>query len=827
MTSVLIYNRFRWAVCQLDTLRQCRKARDIREALTQLPTTLDQTYERMLDSIDPKDQSEAFAILRWLTSSRRPLTLPELAEAAIIQPADQQFDPQARFFNVSEVLRVCGSLITYSAESHREHENPFEDAYQLQRSGSVYTASSRKYGSSGRFGLEHKGPVRFAHYSVQEFLLSGRAERFGITIDAAEKHLAGSCLLYLQHMKQVSDWQSEQYPLLDYAAEFWFSHWEEIEQPEQLVTDLTSQLFDDEFTLHAPKWLQRYEPCTRMGYAYVADGHQSTNFTYPGALYYAVHHNLRHIVQGMLEAGALVNELHGVEIICTKSFDHRLLHESIGIEHLAVCRTCLHLAVLNRNLPMVELLLEFGADPNIQAAATSLSFLDDWVDGGEEHEDCLQTRNASTVLGDAVASSQSDMVKLLLDHGATPDVNPVGCPSLIHATSNGDYEIALYLLQKGASAEVNGLWTSVLLRHLTSAKVLALTHLLIRFGANLNSVEDECTGLQAASKAGNQVVVQVMLEAGADINIVGQDTAVGTPIVEAIRRRDTEMMTLLIRRGADIDGAPRPGMLVPLTVAVTQGDPAPIALLIRSGADITRAIYPKARMALAIATVQNDHALPEMLVRHKREANVEAWTMFLESSSSQNWDKDLDTAKLLLDSGAHINACPVWFEVSALDMSFALVAAATWGRAHSCQMLLDSGANVGPHTSITVAALKGRDDVVRVLIQAGADVNAEGCIQQAAHAKHWDTVRTLLHAGANVHAPAAQQTHIPGLLYSAASAGKLDIVRLLLDAGCSAACTYEGKTPLRIALDNGHLQVAELLRGRDSRYTKSVDASRP
>lgn len=85
-------------------IRKCRKAQDILDTLTELPTSLDQHYERILESIDKKYHPEAFAALKWLITSKRPLSLIELAEAAVTQPTG--FDPQVRFLNPVEILRI-------------------------------------------------------------------------------------------------------------------------------------------------------------------------------------------------------------------------------------------------------------------------------------------------------------------------------------------------------------------------------------------------------------------------------------------------------------------------------------------------------------------------------------------------------------------------------------------------------------------------------------------------------------------------------------------------------------------------------------------------
>jgi hypothetical protein len=76
-------NRFRWAVCQLGTLGKCRNRLMLRNSLAGLPSTLDETYNRILCAIDKEDSQYAIRILRWLAFSSRPL-LVEAAEIVAI-----------------------------------------------------------------------------------------------------------------------------------------------------------------------------------------------------------------------------------------------------------------------------------------------------------------------------------------------------------------------------------------------------------------------------------------------------------------------------------------------------------------------------------------------------------------------------------------------------------------------------------------------------------------------------------------------------------------------------------------------------------------------
>lgn len=67
--------RFRWAVCQLDMLGECRSKASLRRSLATLPPTLDKTYDRILSSISEVDSQYAIPILQWLAFSARPLSI--------------------------------------------------------------------------------------------------------------------------------------------------------------------------------------------------------------------------------------------------------------------------------------------------------------------------------------------------------------------------------------------------------------------------------------------------------------------------------------------------------------------------------------------------------------------------------------------------------------------------------------------------------------------------------------------------------------------------------------------------------------------------------
>lgn len=149
------------------------------------------------------------------------------------------------------------------------------------------------------------------------------------------------------------------------------------------------------------------------------------------------------------------------------------------------------------------------------------------------------------------------------------------------------------------------------------------------------------------------------------------------------------------------------------------------------------------------------------------------------------------------------------------------------------------GANPDGQTALMLAIRTGEIEVVRSLIDAGADVNAAETFRNqtplmwaaTSGPNAGEMVRMLIDAGADVTPramyidwptqitaePRAQYRPVGGLtaLLYAARDGCADCVEALLDAGADIdRPTPEGVTPLLIALDNDHYEVAELLLDR-------------
>lgn len=269
--------RFRWAFCQMEDIRICRRPSDIKRVLAGLPTTLDETYERLLAEMSKHDAEEGLSILGWMVFAGRPLTLQEVAEAAVIRPGDGPVDPDDRLFEASEVLRICRSLISVSPQD-------------------VYL-----YGDTST-----KDIMIFSHYSIQEYLLSGRSEAFSSWSRSAHRYIGDCCLSSLLQLTEpeLTAQAVEDNPILSYASEHWYTHASKVEDhtDKALLLSHMHVLFDKEKPMFY-NWLRLREPRQHYWYRYKK---AAQDFSSP--LFYASHLGFYDVAAKLIEAGADVNE---------------------------------------------------------------------------------------------------------------------------------------------------------------------------------------------------------------------------------------------------------------------------------------------------------------------------------------------------------------------------------------------------------------------------------------------------------------------------------------------------------------------------------------
>jgi hypothetical protein len=388
----------------------------IRKSLNELPITLDETYERILQGIPKQKWQHAHRLFQCLVAAIRPLRVEELAEIFTIE-----FDSNAALSLVEgwrpedpeeAVLSACSTLISII--------------------------------------IDDKGSkiVQFSHFSVKEFLTSDRlqttdvenARQYYIPLEPAHTLLAQACLtVLLQLDENVDKERLETFALAFYAAEHWVDH-AKFQNVESQVQDTMEHLFNP-MKPHFRAWIWMHNTAPWPGST--SSSLNSCPSPLPPdltSLYYAA----------LCGFGGLAKRLITVHA------------EDVN----AKCRadsTPLHAASLRGHVGVVHVLFEHGAHISVRMDGTS-NFTPLHIASANghpkvvqfllEHEAAVDARCAfeDTSLYYASQHGYLEVVRLLLDHGADPNIQSLFGTSFQTATANGHHDVARLLQDHGAQS---------------------------------------------------------------------------------------------------------------------------------------------------------------------------------------------------------------------------------------------------------------------------------------------------------------------------------------------------------------------------------------
>jgi ankyrin repeat protein len=444
-------------------------------------------------------------------------------------------------------------------------------------------------------------------------------------------------------------------------------------------------------------------------------------------------------------------------------------------------RTALSLAVGQRNMKMIKVLLALGATPTVLGI------------------DSMEVKATRASLW---SPENIEILRLLLNHGANPEClilnEPRGYP-LIKAASEGSLEAVSLLLGIGADV-------------------------------NLGNRELRGTALQASVVGGHVQVVRALLKAEANVNKVYIDDSVvidstraaffryfhefQTPIQLAASENHTEIALLLLQSGALTNFCP--------VLAIGLGWIDRQFAFWEKVSSIAHETLPFA-FAIQYAAQNNNVLLVHQLLA--------AGAMVDSRIGIEHGDTPLQIAarlgnvelvSLLLAYGADVNAAP-----SKYNGRTAIQAAAESGSIEIIQMLINAGANIhaspgwrGGRTALQAALEKGHINAARCLLLAGADINAKPAsshgltaLQAAVSFGDIEIVKELLSYGAEVSAPAEPEKGLTAL-QAAVRHKNIELLNLLLEAGADVNALpskFYNMTALQCAASNNWLEGVRLL----------------
>ncbi|KAK4474487.1 hypothetical protein MN116_001637 [Schistosoma mekongi] len=427
--------------------------------------------------------------------------------------------------------------------------------------------------------------------------------------------------------------------------------------------------------------------------------------------------------------------------------------------------TALTCAISSNSVRIVELLLTHGADPNFR---------------GKKVE--------CTPLMEAASVGYTDIVKLLLEHGAcVSQKSNTGNTALHYAATSGHLECVCLLLQYNSPMEVQNDTGHTPLMEATSNGHVDVARCLIKHGCDINthSAEFKESALTLASYKGHAEMVRFLLTAGADHE--HRTDEMHTALMEAAMEGHVEVARLLLAHGANVN-IPQDSFESPLTLAACGGHTELAHLLIGYGADT-------------------------------EEVNDEGYTPLMEAAREGHEE----TVALLLAVGADVNARTEETQETALTL------AACGGFIEVCEMLLNAGADievggVGCSTPLMEAAQEGHLELVRRLLERGAAVNAvtatgDTALHYAAENGHVKVCEKLLDWGA-VFGAMTEGGRTP--LMKAARTGHLEVVQLFLERGVAIdqPTSHNDANALSLACSGGHAKMVEFLlqHGADPQY---------
>lgn len=424
------------------------------------------------------------------------------------------------------------------------------------------------------------------------------------------------------------------------------------------------------------------------------------------------------------------------------------------------------------------------------------------------------------------------LVQLLLQNGADPTGTR---ETLLVSACRGDKESARALIREGINVNYANLEGETPLMVALSTTNQELIALLIDSGADLNlrtekgsplsiaagfkisaplkkliasgaNVKGEPGGLalRAAATAANCLEnVELLLQAGADVNAADQNGS--TPLLCAAQHENAKIIEMLLNAKADPNAKTKAGETsLDLALKNRQGE---IVRLLRKSGAVPLSIPDE---ELKAAAANKDLLRLQMLIYAGGDVNIRGGLSGELLNAAIDQHALSETVKLLIKAGADPNV-PDAHGLTPLSRAI------QYRNEQIVDILIEAGArvNAGNNRSTTLLDACGMEginpEIVRSLLRAGASVRSKdsdglNAVQLAARKGNEDVIRLLKNAHAD------HKHELDYLLLYASEKGKLRTARRLIEKGANVQfLSPGGESPLDLAVREKQFEIVHLL----------------
>lgn len=480
-----------------------------------------------------------------------------------------------------------------------------------------------------------------------------------------------------------------------------------------------------------------------------------------------------------------------------------LVNEADGIREVPI-----HKAVRSGNLEVARMLLDFGARPNhngvdgvtpiiIAALQDDGPMVDLLLERGADLNGADASFAKNRTLHAVVMKGSQAMLEKLLALGADPNgTNALGETPLHLAVADGLHAKLKVLMEAGADPAFRMNDGKTPLHVAVESQRIDMVTSLLELGAPVSERDlARRTPLHLAALAGNYEIANLLLAHGARTEL--EDQRGRSALAEAARLGHTSIVTLLLAHGAPVNERDLHGR-TPLHHATAGNHNEIVVQLLDAGADVNELDeegHGPLWTAFDVASMQSARLFAErgadMNVRDVQGRSLLYAAVQAESTAFALW---------LLDQG-----------LSANDVDFGgrtpLHEAARYGSPPTARLLVERGAPIDAtdpagRTPMHLAAARGHILMVKELGELGArfdmpDQDGWYAIHHAAAHGHWGPIQYFILRGQPIDITTANGDTA---LHLSARAGYMRTASLL--AGKSSdllALNQDGMTPIMVA----------------------------